>query len=88
MMSVLEYANDVNIKVEEILKKCVELNINVKQEDDLLDDEQITLLDNSLEDITGDLEELELIEEKTLKNQTPSLKKMVKKKEPQKNMQK
>ncbi len=58
MMSVLEYANDVNIKVEEILKKCVELNINVKQEDDLLDDEQITLLDNSLEDITGDLEEL------------------------------
>ncbi len=88
MMSVLEYANDVNIKVEEILKKCVELNINVKQEDDLLNDEQITLLDNSLEDITGDLEELELIEEKTLKNQTPSLKKMVKKKEPQKNMQK
>lgn len=88
MMSVLEYANDVNIKVEEILKKCIELNIDVKNEDDLLDDEQITLLDNSIEEITGELEELEFIEENTLKNTSPSSKKITKKKEPQKNTQK
>ena len=30
MMSVQEYANDVNKSVEEILKKCMELGINVK----------------------------------------------------------
>src|SRR5574344_586 len=50
MMTVLEYANDVNRNVENILKMCKELNINVNSKDDLLSDEAITILDNSLDD--------------------------------------
>src|SRR5574344_133516 len=50
MMTVLEYANDVNRTVENILKMCKELNINVNSKDDLLSDEAITILDNSLDD--------------------------------------
>ena len=34
MMSVLEYANDVNKSVTEILKKCEELDIPVDNEND------------------------------------------------------
>ena len=49
MMSVLEYAEDVNRTVESILSKCKELNIEVSSADDLLDEEAIILLDNSLE---------------------------------------
>lgn len=56
MMSVLEYADDVNKTVEEILKKCKELNIKVSGADDLLDDEAITLLDNEIENIDESLE--------------------------------
>ena len=43
MMSVLEYANDVNKTVEEILKKCEELDIIVSSEEDLLNEEEITI---------------------------------------------
>lgn len=50
MMSVLEYAQDMNKTVEEILKKCNELNIDVKSEDDMLDDEAIIMLDSALAD--------------------------------------
>ena len=49
MMSVLEYAEDVNRTVETILDKCKELNIDVHSEDDLLDEDAIVLLDNNLE---------------------------------------
>ena len=49
MMSVLEYAEDVNVSVSFILKKCSELGINVKEENDLLDDESITILDSEIE---------------------------------------
>ena len=52
MMSVLEYAQDVNRTVDEILKKCKELGINVNDEDDMLDEEGITLLDNEIDAIT------------------------------------
>ena len=48
MMSVAEYALDVNKSIEDIFKLCKELNISVSNEEDLLDDEAITLLDNSL----------------------------------------
>jgi translation initiation factor IF-2 len=48
MMSVLEYALDVDKTVDEILKKCKELNINATSEDDELDEEAITELDNVL----------------------------------------
>ena len=66
MMSVLEYAEDVNKTVNEILKKCKELNINVTDEDSMLDEDAITELDNVIaqeEDNEEDFYEDELIEE-------------------------
>ncbi|MBR1377411.1 MAG: translation initiation factor IF-2 [Bacilli bacterium] len=56
-MTVLEYATDVNRTVENILKMCKELNIQAENEDDLLDDEAITILDNSLDDYDDAYEE-------------------------------
>ncbi len=47
MMSVLEYANDVNRTLEEILKKCEELNIYVSSADDMLSEDDIVILDNA-----------------------------------------
>ena len=72
MMSVLEYAQDVNKTVEEILSLCKKLNISVNVEDDELDEEAITELDNyiSLDD-EEDLEyEDELIEKENSKIET------------------
>ena len=46
MMSIFEYAEDMNKTVSEILKKCKELGIDAYEEEDMLDDEAITLLDN------------------------------------------
>lgn len=46
MMSVKEYAIDVNKTVDEILKQCKALGIDVIDEDDMLDDYAITELDN------------------------------------------
>ncbi len=62
MMSVLEYANDVNRTVFYVLKKCEELGIKVHSEDDLLDEEDIIILDNNLDDesIIEETEELAL----------------------------
>lgn len=48
MMSVNEYAIDVNKSVEEILELCKKLNININNEEDMLDDEMIILLDNEI----------------------------------------
>ena len=48
MMSVSEYAIDVDKSVEEILSICRRLNIAVNGEDDILDDDSIILLDNEL----------------------------------------
>ena len=50
MMSVLEYAEDVNKSVEEILKLCKKLDFKVESEDDLLDQDEITILDNEIQD--------------------------------------
>ena len=49
MMSVAEYASDMNIKVEEVLKKCDVLGIDVSNEDDLLDEDSIVELDNAFQ---------------------------------------
>ena len=46
MMSVLEYAEDINKTVEEVLNKCKELSIDARVEDDILSDEDIITLDN------------------------------------------
>lgn len=48
MMSVLEYAEDVNKSVGEILKMCERLGIDCTNEDDELDEESITILDNDI----------------------------------------
>lgn len=59
MMSVKDYAEDVGRKVEEILKKCIELGIQVSSEDDMLDEYDITELDNMIGDESEeDLEDL------------------------------
>lgn len=49
MMSVLEYAQDVNKSVEEILSLCEKLQIKVNGEEDLLSQDDITELDSSLQ---------------------------------------
>ena len=50
-MSILEYALDVNKEVSEIIKLCESLNINKKNEDDFLTDDEIILLDNELDSL-------------------------------------
>ena len=66
MMSVLEYATDVNKTVEEILKLCKKLDIKCNNEDDMLSEDDIILLDNEIS-IDEDIEEFEeLIEEEIL----------------------
>ena len=61
MMSVSEYAIDVDRSVEEILNICKRLNILVNNEDDMLDDDSIILLDNELAN-TNSMEE-DIVEE-------------------------
>lgn len=46
MITVLEYADDMNKKVEEIIGACKKLSIKINEETDLLSDEDITILDN------------------------------------------
>ena len=48
MMSILEYSMDVDRSVEEVLELCKKLGIDKTSEDDLLDDVEITLLDNEI----------------------------------------
>ncbi len=57
MMTVLEYALDMNKTVDEVIRKCKEFGISVNQEEDYLDDEAITELDACFQN--EDLEELE-----------------------------
>ena len=59
MMSVSEYAIDVDKSVEDIFELCKKLNINANQEDDMLSDEDIILLDNEIENGTADEEKVE-----------------------------
>ena len=65
MMSVLEYAEDMNKEVEEILSMCKSLGINVSNEDDMLNDDAIVELDNAFAnmDSKDDSEEDALDEE-------------------------
>lgn len=72
MMSVLEYAMDVNLSPEVILSKCKELDIPAVSEEDLLDEDAIVILDNNLE---TDEEIEEAYEEKVIKPKASSKKK-------------
>ena len=79
MMSVLEYANDVNKTVSEILKKCEELDINVTNEDDMLSEDDIVILDNAEYEVMDEIVE-EIIENKNIKIDDSVSKQKLKKK--------
>ena len=63
MMTLEDYALDVDKSVEEIMALCDKVGISYDDKDSLLDDISITLLDNELQDqedyIEGDIEDLE-----------------------------
>ncbi len=85
MMSVLEYAEDINKTVSEVLKQCKSLNIKVSNEDDMLDDESITELDsvfaNDNDNLDDSLEELEVVvDNKVINNDEIQTKQKLKKK--------
>ena len=80
MMSVLEYANDVNKSVAEILKMCEELEISVTDEDDLLSEDDIVMLDNADFEEMDDIVE-EIIENKNIKVDDSVNKQKLKKKQ-------
>ena len=62
MMTVLEYANDVDKSIDEIFKICQKMNIKVSKEDDMLSDYDIILLDNELENTDTTEEEIVALE--------------------------
>ena len=64
MMSVLEYAQDMNKSVEEIIKMCGKLGIDVKNEDDMLSDDSIVELDNAF---SNEPEEESTVDEEIIK---------------------
>ncbi len=66
MMSVKEYAEDINQEVSLVLEKCLEFDIDVKNEDDLLDEEAIVMLDNCFDKISEEMEDEEIAEEVAL----------------------
>ena len=65
MMSVFEYASDVNKTIDEIFKLCSKLGIKVSNEDDLLSDDDIILLDNEIEntDLDNDSDLVDTLDE-------------------------
>lgn len=58
MMSVREYASDVNLSVEKILGLCKSQGIAVQNEDDMLDDDSIIMLDNEIANVSDEVEEV------------------------------
>ncbi len=56
MMSVKEYAEEMNLSVAEILKKCKELGIKATEASSQLSDDDIILLDNTLNAFSSDEE--------------------------------
>ena len=71
-MKVSEYANDVNLSVAEILKKCHELEINVNSKDDYLTDDDIIMLDNTINLISTD-EEITYEEEEDIEDKVDEI---------------
>ena len=57
MMSVLEYAQDVSLSVEEVLKLCEGLDFPKSSEEDMLNDEEITILDGEVQNLDNSNEE-------------------------------
>lgn len=63
MMSILEYAQDVGRNVDEILKLCEKLGFSQMNEDDLLSNDEITILDNNIASLDEDVEEVTVSED-------------------------
>ena len=65
MMSLKEFAVDVDKSIEEIISLCKKLNISSQTEDDMLTEEDIILLDNEISSssIDNSKEEVEEVEE-------------------------
>lgn len=57
MMSVFEYAEDVNKTIDYILKKARELGITASSEEDMLSEDDIIMLDNAIDDDSEELED-------------------------------
>ncbi len=78
MMSVFEYAMDVEKSVEEILKKCKELQIDATNEEDMLDEDAITELDNVLaqEETEEDYDEIDEIEDELIEKEKSKIEEM------------
>ena len=53
-MTVKEYASEMNVSVAEVLKKCTELGIEAKDASDFLEDDDIVMLDNTINLISTD----------------------------------
>ena len=47
-MTVQEYAEEMSYTVQDVLNKCKELGIKADSKDDLLDDDGIIMLDNTM----------------------------------------
>ena len=68
MMTVYEYASDMNKSVNEILNLCKKLDIKVNNEDDMLSDDDIILLDNEIENTESVNGEEETVEDEMSDN--------------------
>jgi len=66
MMSVFEYASDMNKSVDEILNLCQKLGIKVNGKDDELSDDDIILLDNEIENTESINDEEDTVEDDNL----------------------
>ena len=92
-MTVKDYAKDLNLSVAEVLKKCSELGIKANSGEDFLEDDDIIMLDNTLnlistdEEITYDEDELvsnvveDIMESKNIQESNTSKKQKLKKKD-------
>ncbi len=64
MMSLLEYANDVNKSIEEIMLLCKELKIKYTDEETMLTEEDIIILDGELDTLNNDYNDDEILEDR------------------------
>ena len=73
-MTVQEYAESMNYTVQDVLNKCKELGIKANQKDDLLDDDAIVMLDNTMfsldeeDDLQIETEEEEIIVDRMMED--------------------
>lgn len=71
-MTVQDYAEDMNFTVQDVLNKCEELGIKAKSKNDILDDDAIVMLDNTMNVISTN-EELNFEETDAIDNAVEDL---------------